>query len=108
MDWKSLTGLIVPALLTALVAIFTTLRRPLTSREDAAAKLTDIALKLAETSDTKYRDQEDQLLEAEARLDAIERELRDEKRGRDNCESRYDVLVEYLRSMGLNPPGPIR
>ena len=104
MDWKSLTGLIVPALLTAIVAIFTTLRRPLTSREDAAAKLTDIALTLAETSDTKYRDQADKLADAEARLDKIEDELRVEKRGRDNCEHRYDILVEYLREMGLNPP----
>ena len=107
MDWKSLTGLIGPALLTALVAVITTLRRPLTSREDAAAKLTDIALTLAETSDTKYRDQGQKLADAEARLDVIEQELRDEKRGRDNCEYRYDVLVEYLRELGLNPPGTV-
>ena len=106
MDWKSLTGLIGPALLTAFVAVFTTLRRPLTSREDAAAKLTDIALSLAETSDSKYRDQATKLADAETRLDKIETELRDEKAGRANCEHRYDILVEYLRELGLNPPGP--
>lgn len=104
MDWKGAAGLVLPALLTAGVAIFTTFRRPLTTREDAAAKLTDIALTLAETSDSKYRDQQAKLSDIERRLGSTEDELREEQRGREHCERRYDALVAYLRQMGLNPP----
>lgn len=61
------------------------------NRADAAAALTASAI-------TIVNELQDEVARHRDRIESLELEVHE-------CESRYDVLLTYLRTQGINPPG---